>query len=358
MAKATSSIVLSAITLLAWITAAHAQLPGAMEVTCDVDRNAFRAAARKATEVTFRLWDSQSGGAQCGSDYVVAMVDLTVSKEKTDSFDGQSPRRFASISAMLGSDATPAQLCSGNETWMDVSVGVQTFTCDFSASRPQARRRLQSVAYAVAGQGPAGPVGPAGVQGPQGPTGPTGPQGPQGMTGTTGAQGPQGTMGSQGPAGTNGISCWDLNGNGQCDLASEDINLDGFCTVADCKGPSGGITTANGILDPPISSSQTITVGFRPKVITFFMTSHAGVSWDGTSFGSAVDGPVITQSSTYLVIPAGQVGQTGSSTSAAAFIAGFGSVSLAVTSISSTGFSLSVTGAGNDTHVHWVAYGQ
>lgn len=87
-----------------------------------------------------------------------------------------------------------------------------------------------------------------GATGPQGPPGPTGPQGPQGLPGATGATGPTGpagptgatgATGSQGPAGTNGRNCWDLNGNGQCDLATEDINVDGLCTVADCKGPTG-----------------------------------------------------------------------------------------------------------------------
>lgn len=39
--------------------------------------------------------------------------------------------------------------------------------------------------------------------------------------------------------GDNGISCWDLNGNGLCDPATEDANDDGQCTIADCQGPAG-----------------------------------------------------------------------------------------------------------------------
>jgi formylglycine-generating enzyme required for sulfatase activity len=60
-----------------------------------------------------------------------------------------SPRKFDAIRAVLGSDATPAALCPGNATWMDLSVGSTTFTCSFSAAPPQpARKRLLGVAFA------------------------------------------------------------------------------------------------------------------------------------------------------------------------------------------------------------------
>ncbi|MDI7269349.1 MAG: hypothetical protein QME96_15275, partial [Myxococcota bacterium] len=36
-----------------------------------------------------------------------------------------------------------------------------------------------------------------------------------------------------------GPPAWDLNGNGQCDLADEDINLDGVCDMEDAAGPPG-----------------------------------------------------------------------------------------------------------------------
>jgi hypothetical protein len=35
------------------------------------------------------------------------------------------------------------------------------------------------------------------------------------------------------------VACWDLNGNAACDAASEDLDGDGACTVADCAGPPG-----------------------------------------------------------------------------------------------------------------------
>ena len=49
-------------------------------------------------------------------------------------------------------------------------------------------------------------------------------------------------MNTEGPAGSDGvdgINCWDLNGNGSCDLASEDVNEDNVCDAVDCQGPEG-----------------------------------------------------------------------------------------------------------------------
>jgi len=37
----------------------------------------------------------------------------------------------------------------------------------------------------------------------------------------------------------NGLDCWDLDGNGQCDVMSEDMTGDGLCNAADCEGPPG-----------------------------------------------------------------------------------------------------------------------
>jgi hypothetical protein len=135
---------------------AFAAVPGSIEVTCDVDRKAFRSAAAPQTQVTFQLWPSPAGGSPCGS-YVVPMSGLVVFKAKTDKFDAQRGRKFAQIRAVLGSDASPVQLCSlGQGTWLDVTVGSTTLTCDFSATDPKVsvapgRRRLVAVPFA--GQG-------------------------------------------------------------------------------------------------------------------------------------------------------------------------------------------------------------
>jgi len=48
-----------------------------------------------------------------------------------------------------------------------------------------------------------------------------------------------GSGGGGGMDGMNGISCWDLNENMQCDLETEDINESGGCNVEDCQGPQG-----------------------------------------------------------------------------------------------------------------------
>ena len=91
-------------------------------------------------------------------------------------------------------------------------------------------------------QGPTGQAGPTGPQGSQGDPGLQGPQGLQGDPGPQGPAGPQGPMGPQGPAGQNGrngTDCWDLNGNGVGDLATEDLNSDGVVDVLDCAGAQG-----------------------------------------------------------------------------------------------------------------------
>ena len=56
-------------------------------------------------------------------------------------------------------------------------------------------------------------------------------------------------MNTEGPAGSDGIDgihCWDLNGNGECDLASEDMNTDEACDALDCQGPQGPPGPAGG----------------------------------------------------------------------------------------------------------------
>ncbi len=104
--------------------------------------------------------------------------------------------------------------------------------------------------------GPEGDPGPAGATGPQGPQGPKGAAGPEGDAGPQGPQGPQGQQGPQGPQGLpgrDGISCWDLNGNGVGD-SFEDTNADGNFNAFDCaEGPAGLACwdlNRNGIGDP------------------------------------------------------------------------------------------------------------
>lgn len=134
--------------------------PDALEVTCDVDRTAFRSLSTAASNATFRLWNAVSGGTQCGSDHVVPMDQILALRPKGDKFDGQSPRKFLELRARLGTDGasgTPVTLCAGGETWLEIEVASTTLTCDFSADpnskqsvAPNAppRRRLGAVAFA------------------------------------------------------------------------------------------------------------------------------------------------------------------------------------------------------------------
>ncbi len=72
--------------------------------------------------------------------------------------------------------------------------------------------------------------------------------GPAGLPGPQGQQGPPGTQGDPGTPGTpgqNGLACWDLNGNGLCDVSTEDVNTDGICDALDCKWEQG--STGGGI---------------------------------------------------------------------------------------------------------------
>lgn len=94
-----------------------------------------------------------------------------------------------------------------------------------------------------------GPQGPEGPQGDKGDTGETGPAGPQGLQGLQGEQGPPGSVGLPGPkgdtgetgmAGIDGLSCWDLDADGDCDLPDEDKNSDYECNALDCQGEPGG----------------------------------------------------------------------------------------------------------------------
>ncbi len=63
-------------------------------------------------------------------------------------------------------------------------------------------------------------------------------QGSPGVNGTDGQDGADGMSQPDGQDGRDGLRCWDLNGNGVCDLTTEDIDMDGFCTLSDCQGPS------------------------------------------------------------------------------------------------------------------------
>lgn len=137
------------------------------------------------------------------------------------------------------------------------------------SSPNECRQPEVAISWNVVGpQGPQGEIGPQGETGLQGPIGSQGPQGEQGLrgdkgdTGATGPQGergltgekgdkgdtgaigppgeigPEGSPGEPGKDGIDGLHCWDLDANGECDL-EEDKNDDNVCDATDCQGPPG-----------------------------------------------------------------------------------------------------------------------
>ncbi|MCP3890519.1 MAG: hypothetical protein GY702_16845 [Desulfobulbaceae bacterium] len=44
--------------------------------------------------------------------------------------------------------------------------------------------------------------------------------------------------GEKGDTGNNGLNCWDLNANGACDIATEDLDSNNVCDTADCQAAS------------------------------------------------------------------------------------------------------------------------
>lgn len=77
---------------------------------------------------------------------------------------------------------------------------------------------------------PTGPTGATGVPGAAGNNGATGPQGPAGSPGAAGPMGPTGPTGPTGATGATGVglACWDINGNGTFDVATEDLDGNGI----------------------------------------------------------------------------------------------------------------------------------
>ena len=110
---------------------------------------------------------------------------------------------------------------------------------------------LGAVAIAIALIGMAAFPGPSGAPGGTGGAGATGPAGPQGPIGATG---PTGATGATGPS---GLNCWDLNGNGVPDVATEDINGDSVVDVNDCTGAQG-----------PPGPGSLLTYAFRVTELT------------------------------------------------------------------------------------------
>lgn len=147
------------------------------------------------------------------------------------------------------------------------------------------------------------------IPGPTGPAGEIGPDGARGDTGATGGIGPTGPQGPAGPSGSDGVACWDLNGNGVGDVTTEDINGDTNVDVLDCTGPTGpagipgpgtlmnysvvtagmtisGCTNVNQV-DLNVTSAGTVVV----TSMIHFWIEHTSGTTDGLSFHNTDVGP-------------------------------------------------------------------
>ena len=118
---------------------------------------------------------------------------------------------------------------------------------------------------------------------------------------TTGPTGPTGATGANGTSGNNGISCWDLNGNGINDPA-EDVNTDGFWDALDCAGAIGPQGPA-GVAGPTGPSGDPGATGANGA------TGATGVAGTTGPTGPSGDpGPTGAQG---LIGPTGPTGPTG-----------------------------------------------
>ncbi|MFH2124410.1 MAG: carbohydrate-binding protein [Pseudomonadota bacterium] len=145
--------------------------------------------------------------------------------------------------------------------------------------------------------GPAGPQGATGLTGATGPEGAVGPIGPQGIQGPQGDPGATGATGAKGDPGDNGLHCWDLNNDSDCQLLSEDTDGSGICDALDCKGAPGapGVDGVDAILNGTLHLPKNSLEPFTCDILSegeFALTSKYttcvcnGFGWVSTSDGT------------------------------------------------------------------------
>lgn len=140
--------------------------------------------ATGAFDLRFKLFDAATNGNQVGN--TITMLQFPV------------------VSGAFTTDLDFPGAFTGNQLWLEVTVGTQTLT------PRQAVNTVPVAQYALTGNiGPAGATGATGATGTTGATGPTGATGstgPTGSTGATGSTGPTGATGATGATGTTGAT--------------------------------------------------------------------------------------------------------------------------------------------------------
>lgn len=135
-----------------------------------------------------------------------------------------------------------------------------------------------------------------------------------------GADGQAGVDGKDGEPGKDGLSCWDVDGNGACDLATEDANKDGKCDALDCAGTIGkdgkdGIDGATCTVTDDGEGTKTITCGEQSATVTDGAEGKEGTAGkDGASCTATdnLDGTyTFTCGETSVIVKDGAAGKDG-----------------------------------------------
>jgi hypothetical protein len=202
-------IVLTAAMLLS-LSQVHADAAQSTAFSYQGTLSASGHAANGNFDLTFKLFNAQTGGTQVGSTIAMA--------------------QFPVVNGAFATDLDFPGVFNGNQLWLEVTVGAQVLNPRQSVGTvPVAQYALSGVIGATGATGATGPTGaassvpgPAGatgvtgatgadstIAGPPGPTGSTGlvgPTGPAGITGDTGSMGPSGATGATGIAGSTGTT--------------------------------------------------------------------------------------------------------------------------------------------------------
>ncbi len=184
-------------------------------------------AIQESLEVTFRIYESETGGDPLWEEtrlvgfengvYTVALGETV--PFPSDLFDKET--LFLGIQIDGDSEMTPRQGLFAVPWAHQAEVAVVAESLTDNAFQALL---AQLPAGPTGPQGPQGDVGPQGPQGNIGPQGPQGDVGPQGPQGNVGLQGPQGDVGPQGPAGTTEPLTVDWDQTGAFDIWLNDVD--------------------------------------------------------------------------------------------------------------------------------------